>query len=148
MTAKEYLKQAYRLDKIIRSMIQEVEELKSLATSIRSPQYGEKVQTTINQDAPYQKTLEKVWQFEQKMDEQICLWVALKEQIAEVISGVKNPNEQLVLRHRYILEQTWEEISEQLMADPVTIYRWHLKALKNVQLPENIISIKRCNEMQ
>ncbi|MFV0441856.1 MAG: hypothetical protein ACK5LV_11310 [Lachnospirales bacterium] len=43
MTPKEYLKQAYRLDKIIDSMVQEVEELSALASAIQSPQFGERV---------------------------------------------------------------------------------------------------------
>ena len=47
MTTKEYLQQAYRLDKRINSHIKELEELKSMAAAISSPQIAaDKVQTT------------------------------------------------------------------------------------------------------
>lgn len=148
MTPKEYFKQAYRLDKIIDSMVQEVNELRSLVTSIQSPQYGERVQTSRDTEARFVKSLMKIQEFETRIDTKIDHLVALKKQISETISRVPNPDEQLVLRHRYLLGQTWEQVSEELHADPTTIYRWHLKALKNVVLPEDIILINERSEMQ
>lgn len=54
MTTKEYLQQAYRLDKRINSHIREKEELMQMATSVSSPQWKEDVvQTSKSGDAPF-----------------------------------------------------------------------------------------------
>lgn len=141
MTPKEYLKQAYRLDKIIDSMVKEVEELRSLSSAIQSPQFGERVQTTRDNEAKFVKNLYKIEEFEETINYKIDRLIDLKKQMSEVISSVSNPDEQLVLRHRYLLGQTWEQISDELVADPTTIYRWHKKALNSLELPNDIIVI-------
>ena len=142
MTPKEYLKQGYRLDKRIDSMLLEVEELKSMLYSIPSPQYGERVQTTRNTDSPFLRKLIKVEEFEEKVNEQIDRCVALKEQMGQAISTVQNADEEMVLRYRYIHGKTWEQIAEELYADVRTIYRWHSLALKKMRLPEHPIKIQ------
>lgn len=141
MTTKEYLKQGYRLDKRIDSMLLEVEELKSMLYSIPSPQYGERVQTTRNTDSPFLRKLIKVEEFEEKVNEQIDRCVALKEQMGQAISTVQNADEEMVLRYRYIHGKTWEQIGVELFADERTIRRWHTKALKQMVMPENPIKI-------
>ena len=45
MKAKEYLHQAYRLDKRIQSNIEEMERLREISTSVSSPGWGERIQT-------------------------------------------------------------------------------------------------------
>lgn len=141
MTPKEYLKQAYRLDKIIDSMVQEVEELRTLASAIQSPQFGERVQTTRDNEAKFVKNLYKIEEFEERINHKIDYLIDLKKQMSEVISSVSNPDEQLVLRHRYLLGETWEKIGDILHADERTIRRWHFKALKQVVIPKDAIKI-------
>lgn len=141
MTPKEYFKQAYRLDKIIDSMILEVDELRSLCSSIQSPQYGERVQTSKDNEARFVKVLIKIEEQETKINAKVDHLINLKKQISEVISTVTNPDEQLVLRHRYLLGETWESIGEVLLADERTIRRWHSKALRQVVLPKELIKI-------
>ena len=51
MKAKEYLHQAYRLDKRIQSNIEEMERLRELSTSVSSPSWGERIQTQRHTDA-------------------------------------------------------------------------------------------------
>ena len=103
MKAKEYLKQAYRLDQRINSNIKEVGELRAMAGSISSPQLSaDKVQTSHNGDAPFERALVRIWEMEAKIDAEIDLYVDLKNQIREVISQIDNVDEQMVLRYRYI----------------------------------------------
>jgi hypothetical protein len=143
MKAKEYLKQAYRLDKIIASMVMELEGMKLTVDSVQSPSFGERVQTSRDNEARFVKKLYKIEEFEERLSGKIDHLLSLKNQISEVIGNIKNQDEQLVLRHRYLFGHTWEQISEELYADPTTIYRWHLKALKNVVLPDDIILINK-----
>ena len=141
MTAREYLHQAYRLDHRINSDIEEVQRLREMSCSISSPGFGERVQTSRNCEAPFVRCIEKIMDLEQKIDKEIDLFVDLKKQIRSVIESVEDPDEQMVLRYRYIHNKTWEEIGDELYADKVTVWRWHKKALSDVTLPENPIVI-------
>ena len=82
-----------------------------------------------------------MWELEQKINAEIDRLVDLKEQIRTVIDRVENPDEQMVLRYRYIHNWTWERIGNELHADARTVRRWHGKALLHVTLPENPLKI-------
>ena len=72
MTAKEYLKQAYLLDKQIQVDVKELEQLREMRGTIQGCTYGEKIGTNPNRnlEAPFIKTIEKIWEYEQKIDAQ------------------------------------------------------------------------------
>lgn len=141
MTAKEYLSQAYRLDQRINSDIAEVERLRQMSVSVTAPALGEKVSISRSQDPPYVRFVHRVIELENKINAEIDLFVSLKEQIREVIDGVTNKDELLVLRYRYVHNMTWEQIGDKLGADRTTVYRWHNAALRHVKMPENPIRI-------
>ena len=142
MTTKEYLQQAYRLDKRINSHIKELGELKSMAAAISSPQItADKVQTTPSGDPPYVSALMRIWEMEEKINEEIDLYVDLKAQIHSVLKQVSNPDYLMVLRYRYIHNYCWEQIGEELLADRRTVIRWHDAAIKQLLVPENAIVI-------
>ena len=141
MTAREYLHQAYRLDHRINSDIEELHRLREMSTSISSPSFGERVQTSRKTEAPFVQTLYKIQELEQKISAEIELFVALKEEIRTVIDTVENTDEQMVLRYRYIHNMTWEEIGDELHVDERTARRWHDIGLQHVSLPKNPIKI-------
>ena len=142
MTIKEYLQQAYRLDMRINSHIKELEDLKLMAASISSPTLtADKVQTSKNSDAPYVKALDRIWEMEEKITEEIDLYVDLKAQIHSVLKQVTNPDYLMVLRYRYIHNYSWDQIAEELMADRRTVIRWHDISLSWLSIPENPIVI-------
>ena len=72
MTAKEYLKQAYRLDHRINSDISELGRLREMSSGISSPGFGEKVQTSHSGDAPFVKCLERIYALEEKINNAIA----------------------------------------------------------------------------
>jgi Protein of unknown function (DUF1492). len=141
MKVKEYLHQAYRLDKRIQSDIEEMECLREMATSVSSPSWDEKVQTSRNIDAKFVRCLERIIDLESKINAEVDNLVALKEQIRCVINEVADTDERMVLRYRYVHNFTWEQIGDELNADRTTVYRWHNTALNHVTLPENPIKI-------
>ena len=141
MTVKDYLHQAYRLDHKINSDIEELHSLREMACSISSPQLGDKVQTSMKQDAPFVRSVEKIMTLEDRINGEIDTLIGLKEQMRDVIAAVENTDEQMVLRYRYIHNMTWEDIGDELHADKSTVRRWHGTALTHVVLPENPIII-------
>lgn len=141
MTAKEYLRQAYRLNHRINSDIAEMERLQEMAGSVGSPGFEEHYNPNRPSEAPFVRCLEKVWDLEQKINSEIDRLIDLKAQMREVIATASNADEQMVLRYRYIHNMTWEQIGDELHADRTTVYRWHNSALNHVTLPEDPIRI-------
>ena len=87
MTAKEYLKQAYLLDKQIQVEVKELEQLREMRGTIQGCSYGEKIGTNPNRnlEAPFIKTIEKIWDYEQRIDAQINR--LMQQSVAMVPSG-------------------------------------------------------------
>ena len=142
MTVKEYLGQAYLLDQRIKSDTLECEELRMMAQSISSPGFEEHYNASKNTDAPYIHTLEKLWEMEEKVMVELAQLINLKQQIQEIVRQVDKPEQQAVLKYRYIHNYTWPMIGEMLNADRVTVQRWHNKAVSKITLPENVIDLK------
>lgn len=117
MTAKEYLRQAYRLDQKISSNLEEVASLREMASSVSSPQLAERI------------------------NKEIDLLMELKKEIRAVITMVEDTDERMVLKYRYVHNYTWEQIGNELHADARTVRRWHGKALQHIILPDNFITI-------
>ena len=141
MTVKEYLRQAYRLDKRIDSDIEELGRLRDMVCSLSSPVLGERVQTNRSTTAPFVKCVEKIMLLEQKIDNEIDTFVDLKAQMRTAIDRVADADERMVLRYRYIHNMTWDEIGDELHVDGRTARRWHGTALVNMELPEDPIKI-------
>lgn len=142
MTVKEYLRQAYLLDQRIKSYSIECDELRQMAQSISSPGFEEHYNASKNTDAPYIRTLEKLWDMEEKVLREQENLVCLKAQIREVIAQVDNPEQQAVLRYRYIHNYSWPRIADIVLVDETTVRRWHNKAIAKINLPENAIDLK------
>lgn len=141
MTAKEFLRQAYRLDHRIHSDMAELERLREMASSVGSPGMEEHYNPNRLTEASFIRNLEKIWELQEKINQEIDRFVDLKEQIRNVIATATNTDEQMVLRYRYIHNMTWEQIGDELHADRTTVYRWHNQGLSHVSLPENPILI-------
>ena len=141
MTAKEYLGQAYKLDERIQFQLEEVSRLRETATGLSSPTFGDRVQSSTRGDAPFVKAIERIVQYEDKINREIDLLVALKEQIHETIEAVRDPRERLILRCRYIEGNPWKSLAVKLKIDLNTAYRLHRRALEHVVLPENPIIV-------
>ena len=130
MTVKEYLHQAYRLDQRIKSDTMEAQNLREMAGNVSAIQYDkDRVQISQNTEAPFVRTLEKLWTLEKKIADELEKLSDLKKQIREVIEAVPDTGVRMVLKYRYIHGLTWEQSGMELCADSRTIRRWHGKAL-------------------
>ena len=137
MTPKTYLNQAYRLEQRIRLDTEELENLRPLAATVSSPGFEEHYNPNHPTDAPFVKTLNRIWEMEQKVKDELDLLLRLKKEIQSVIAKVDNTDERLILTYRYLKNYTWARIGDELYADERTIRRWHDRALSHVVVPEN-----------
>lgn len=136
MTTKEFLNMAYMLDKRINAKQKEVDSLRSLAYGVSSPSFEERYKSTKNTNAPYVHYVEKIMAMEDAINSEIDSLVDLKAEIGAAIAGVKDINQCLVLRYRYIECMTWKQVSAALCIDERTARRWHKKAIDKVVVPE------------
>lgn len=137
MTPKTYLNQAYRLEQRIRLDTEELENLRTLAATVSSPGFEEHYNPNHPTDAPFVKTLNRIWEMEQKVKDELDLLLRLKKEIQSVIAKVDNTDERLILTYRYLKNYTWARIGDELYADERTIRRRHDRALSHVVVPEN-----------
>ena len=141
MTIKDYLKQAYKLDQRIDSHLEELARLREVAFGLSSPRYGDKVQTSMDGNAPFVTQIESIIRYEDRINAEIDTLVALKEQIHETVAAVGNPRDEIMLRSRYIDGKTWEQIAASFRVDVSTVYHWHREALRHLKMPDNPIVI-------
>lgn len=136
MTAKEYLSQAYRLDKRIDSKIEQIKSLNLLATKC----------TTTLSDTPksqsagnsrLEDTVVKIVDLQEEINRDIDSLVDLKRDIVRTIKSVQNPEYQIILELRYLCFKTWEEIAVQMNCSIDNVFKIRKNALKSVVIPES-----------
>lgn len=136
MTAKQYLRQAYRLNDLINSDFAELEQLKVLSTSVSSPNLsGMPGSGTRKQEAPFVNAVMKIIELEKVIDAEIDRFVDLKKEIRDVINKVPDNSQKLVLKLRYIQFLKWESVAAEMDLSLKQVHRIHNEALKNVKLP-------------
>ena len=138
ITAKDYLKRAYLLDKQINVEIQEMEMMKTMRGQVQGMFYGERIGTNPNRDieAPFIKTIERIWEREQRINEKIDKLVDLKTEIDAAIDQMSSAEERLLLKYRYLKNESWEDIAMDLNVSYRTVHRIHASALRNFVVPE------------
>lgn len=132
MTAKEYLSQAYRLDRRIDSKLEQLSALRDTTTKATSVMNDVVVSRSRNMQS-LQDTIAKIVDMERELDHDIDQLVDLKRDITRLIKLVNNPQYQLILEMRYLTYKSWREIADQLEVDERYIYKLHGLALKEFE---------------
>ena len=134
MTKKEYLNQAYWLDRRIDSKLEQLSALKDMATRTTSVMSGEVVSHTRNVSS-MQDVIVKIITMENEVNADIDRLVDLKAEIMRVIKAVESPEHQTLLELRYRSWYTWEQIADAMGYDVRHVYRLHGEALLRVRVP-------------
>jgi DNA-directed RNA polymerase specialized sigma subunit len=132
MKAKEYLSQAIRLDHRINSKLEQLENLKALAMRVTTNFAQEKVSGGTDLRGPFEKTMAKIIDLENEINQEVDRFIKLKQEIMETIYQVEDVNCQLVLENRYINGKSWEDISLELGYSRSGVFRIHGEGLKEI----------------
>ena len=135
MTAKEYLNQAYWLDRRIESKLEQLSALRDTATKTTAVMDGEVVSHTRNVHS-LQDVIAKIIDMQEEINSDIDALVDLKRDIMRTIKGIENPEYQTLLELRYLCFKRWEEISVVMNYNLRHIYRLHDEALEKVIVPD------------
>jgi len=135
MTTKEYLSQAYRLDRRINSKLEQVASLNELATKCTStlsdmPRNPNRA-TSMMADA-----VTKIVDLQAEINRDIDHLVDLKRDMVRAIKTVSNTEYQTILELRYLCFKTWEQIAVDMGYNVRHVYRLHDEAVENLSLPQ------------
>lgn len=141
--AKQYLKQAYRLNELINSNKEEIAELRLLSTGIGAIDYSKDSEknTQVCGDANFTNIIAKIIELENIINADIERMVNLKIEIRTIINRVQDKDAKLLLKYRYLNFLTWEKICENMSISTRTAYRIHTTGLKN------IVKLSQTNEL-
>ena len=128
MEIKDYLAQATRIDLMIDSKLGQLASLKKLSKNVQVNLKSSKIGDEFNGD----RIIKKIIDYEGKIKEEIDRIVNLKKNIVETIHSVSDINCQLVLEMRYVDGRGWDEVADVMGYDKRTVYRIHVKALKEI----------------
>ena len=131
LPAKDYLSQAYRIDKRINSKIEQVQSLRSLAVKAAATLSDMPKSSNPNHHR-LEEIIAKMVDLESEINADLNWLVDLKCEIVTVIKCVESPELQLLLELRYLCFKTWEQIAVEMNLDLRWIHRLHNRALGEV----------------
>ena len=131
MNAKEYLKQAFYLDKRINSKLEQVESLNALATKATST-LSDMPKSPSRGTSKLEDTIVKIVDLQEEINRDIDKLVDLKAEMVGTIKQIQNKELQVILEKRYLCFESWEKIAVEMNYSIQHIFRLHSKALKNI----------------
>jgi hypothetical protein len=131
MTAKEYLRQAYKMDKRIRILQGKVDKLRS-ALEYHSPSLEGGGGSGSADRMP--DTISKIMEYEQHAAQLQAAYVDKYIEIDRAIHSVEDDTMREVLERRYLLYQKWEQVADEMHKDIRWIYRLHGRALDCIKI--------------
>lgn len=130
MTAKEYLRQLWHLDRRINIRLQELERLKADIGIRQMPNNPDRVTGSGCPQDPVSDTVIRIHDMEERLDAQVDKYINLKAKIVEQIDGMENQMYQDILKCRYVLMQNWEQVALTMKYTERQCYRIHGRALQ------------------
>jgi DNA-directed RNA polymerase specialized sigma subunit len=135
MNAKEYLSQAWYLDKRIKTKERQLDWLKSHAVYV-SPKLTEVPKAPSTRRSPVEEAVVRITELEHEINTSISQLMRLKVEIAEVIRSVNSMECETLLEMRYLTFLSWDQVASQLNYSQDYIYHLHRKALALVRFPD------------
>ena len=143
MTAKEYLNQAYYIDREINLTLAKADKLRQSLYGRAVTYDSTAVQSSGDKDT-LGRTFEKIDEYERKANELIDSLIEKRIEIENTIKAVPDNVQKEVLERRYLLFQEWgsgydrntgeykKGICEEMNYSRRQIFYLHRKALKNI----------------
>ena len=149
MTPKEYLNQAYYIDRRIKMTIAKAEKMRASIT-YKSPTFENLGSSSKSTSDILSKAIAKVIDYEHRADELVDLLVEKRVEIENVIQAIPDDAQREILERRYLLFQRWEGrfdertgeyvkgIIDYMNYSPRAVYKLHGEALKNIVVPKTV----------
>lgn len=130
MTAKEYLRQLWVLDRRIEIKRRELDKLRADRGLRQQPDSQDHVMGSGCPQDHVADTAIRITAMEQSIDRQVARYIRLKQEITRQIEGMENKTFQDVLTCRYVLMMTWEDVAQTMKYEVRHCTRLHGRALQ------------------
>lgn len=132
MTAKDYMQQAYLLDRRINAKIDQLSDLNDLATKATStltgmPHNPNKGGSTLG------NTIAKIVDLQAEINADIDRLVDLKKELKDTIDTVDDIDQRYILERRYLCWSPWPEIAVEMSMSCRRLFQLHSEALDKIQ---------------
>ncbi|MGN0619191.1 MAG: hypothetical protein ACI4J7_09250 [Ruminiclostridium sp.] len=131
MKIRELLNSHKIIDTAINSKLEQLAELKCLATKVSPTNAESRGNGGVNDRVG--RTVARIIDLENKINDYIDRLVSAKEAIAVVVSQTDNEVYTVLLEQRYILHETWETIAEKMGYSLRHTTRLHKEALEYLE---------------
>lgn len=129
---KDELKMIFYLDSLIDSELRQLEELKSLKTTIKSFDYSlDKVKTSPSNKC-FTGTVDRIVDLESKINSDIDELVARKERAIILFSHLDG-DKRLLMSMRYLNKKSWQDVADSLFCSLRTVHYLHGVALNELR---------------
>lgn len=132
MKAKEYMQQAFFLDKRINSLIRQVNNLWDQATNITQA-ISDMPRNPSRETSKLENRIVDIFDLTDEIRKQMDKLKALRKEMMGVVEKVPDPEYQLILQERYFEMLTWEDIACDINRSVRSAQLMHGKALETVQ---------------
>jgi len=132
---KEYLGRYKRLNEQVNQLLLEKQEILALGTKV-TPTYSDMPHKSNIGDKT-STTIEKLEEHEQKINQKIDEFIAVKSDIERAIHTVQDDTLRLLMRYRYINGWTWERIAVEMHYTYQWVCQLHGKALNMIIVDSN-----------
>lgn len=132
---KEYLWRYQECVRRIRRINAEIPEIRSMKMCIAINNDGMPHGSGQNDLSGYAAELDKL---ERELTDERYTRIIIYKDIKKRIDKLKSTNEKDVLFYRYIKGMDWWEVAEKMKFSERQIYRFHGKALKNLEIPKDV----------
>lgn len=135
MTTKEYLWQAVKIERILKSRQEQISRLESLASSY-GQKYGGEVHGSHDptKGSKVENLALQLVELKDFVARASVSLIELRKEIATAISRIGDLTLECVLEERYINNKTWDEIAYEMGVSTRQVLRYHGRALQQVQL--------------
>jgi len=141
MNVKDFLSQAWRVDRMINAKLEQVRGLRELAMKATStlsdlPSNGSRNVHSM------EDIITKILDFENEINADIKTLIDLKRDIVETIKRVQNSEYRTLLELRYLCFKPWNEIANDMRYNINSIFKMHRRALDSIKLAVKVVEIQ------
>lgn len=132
MTIRELLKSHSAINSLIDVKLEHIAELRSLAAKVTASPFSESHAKGTYTDR-VGRTTARIVDLENEINQEIDKLVDLKIKIRDLISALPDGLYRTILERHYILNESWEKISEKVDYSRRHISRLHDKAIDELE---------------
>ena len=132
MTAKEYLSQAWNIDRRINDKVAHVSQLRDMAMNV-SAVISDMPRNPSPNNQRMENIIARLTDTEEEINVDIDRLISLKLEIMNTIWQVADENAQMVLERRYHSFKSWEDIASDMSVSIRWVHKIHAKALDDVE---------------